>query len=198
MLDPEGPADTAGLRVGDIVTTVNNRGVGSVRQLQSVISSMLPGETARLAVWRPEPDITGGPGEAVEISVVLGRLDYLRTRGELPANQSEEHILPLGIARMATSTRRLASDSGMEYRQGVLIQEVVVGSELAEKIDAPVIVTEINGRPIADTQAFVNELRQYDLRAMTHGRRDLGGYVRATVHLADGGQETIVLRVPPN
>ena len=51
-VDRDGPAAAAGIKPGDVILRVNDSEVTSGPQLQSVVSSMLPGETAKLTIWR--------------------------------------------------------------------------------------------------------------------------------------------------
>jgi S1-C subfamily serine protease len=66
------PAHRAGMRPGDVITTVNTRSVQTVQQLQSRISSIRPGQTAVLDVWRY--DIDAGAGAMLRIDVELAQL----------------------------------------------------------------------------------------------------------------------------
>src|SRR5690606_27351852 len=49
---PGSPADLAGLEVGDVVTHVEDRPVGSVSALVSVLRRCAPGDPVALRVWR--------------------------------------------------------------------------------------------------------------------------------------------------
>ena len=66
------PAHRAGMQPGDVITTVNTRSVQTVQQLQSRISSIRPGETAKLDVWRYDTD--AGAGAMLRIDVELAQL----------------------------------------------------------------------------------------------------------------------------
>ena len=70
---PDMPADLAGLQPGDLVTRVNTDPIASVRQLQSRISSIEPGESVRLEIWRFDHLV--GAGALVRIEVPLGQID---------------------------------------------------------------------------------------------------------------------------
>ncbi|MDR0771064.1 MAG: trypsin-like peptidase domain-containing protein [Burkholderiales bacterium] len=47
-----GPAERAGLKLHDIVTEINGKPIRNAYQLQSSVSELAPGDTARLRVWR--------------------------------------------------------------------------------------------------------------------------------------------------
>jgi len=60
---PDGPADKAGLKAGDIITAVDEESVSESNVLRSVISSRRPGEEVKLKVWQE--------GEFKSLGVVL-------------------------------------------------------------------------------------------------------------------------------
>ena len=67
-----GPAWESGILPGDVITHVNEEVIGSVSQLRSTISSMMPGTSATLTIWRHDPSDT--IGDTLTISVPLSRL----------------------------------------------------------------------------------------------------------------------------
>ena len=72
-LEAGSPAEAAGLRRGDLVTRVEGDPVASVRQLQSRISSIEPGESVLLEIWRFDSSV--GAGALDRINVPLGQID---------------------------------------------------------------------------------------------------------------------------
>lgn len=65
-LAPGGPAEAAGIQVGDIITSVNGHAVDGASGLQVAIAGMAPGSTASLSINRN--------GTAMPVDVVLGTL----------------------------------------------------------------------------------------------------------------------------
>jgi len=63
-VDPGGPADKAGLRVGDVVQRLGDKLVVDSGDLPALIGQALPGERTQLGIWRQ--------GKAVELGVQLG------------------------------------------------------------------------------------------------------------------------------
>jgi len=183
-VDDLGPAGVAGVKLNDIVTHVNKRSVSTVAQLQSIISSMLPGESARLTIWRFDPRNPGG--EAQELFVALNRLDTLRAAGQLPPDNPKDSIVSLGIVRMSTSTADLARRFGAAFHPGVILEELTADSELAQRVGPGSIITDIADRPVRSVDDLLRALRDYDLRFPG---------VKATVIDADGQYAAIYLRV---
>ena len=66
------PARSAGMEPGDVVHRVNGAEVQSVRQLQSSISSIPPGQTASVQAWRF--DETAGEWKPVTFDIELSQL----------------------------------------------------------------------------------------------------------------------------
>jgi len=182
-VDAQGPAGAAGVKTNDIVTQVNNRPVSTVAQLQSIISSMLPGESAKLTIWRFDPKNEGG--EAQDLLVALNRLDTLRAAGQLPPDNPKDSIVPLGIARMTANTAEVASRFGVDFHPGVLLEELVRGSELARRIKPGSVITDIADRPVRNVDELLRVLKDFDLRFPG---------VKATVIDRDGQFAAIYLR----
>jgi serine protease Do len=184
-LEPDKPARTAGLQHQDVITHVNDEPVTSVNQLRSMISSMLPGDVARLRVWRYEP--SDGDARNLTIAVQLDRLDLLRTTGNIPRSEWLEGLERLGITEMATATPTLAGRYEVRFHAGVLVEAVVEGSELDGVIEPGSIIVSVMDRAISDLEEFFVRLNDYDVR-------DSRG-VRIMFIPPDGGQEQAILRL---
>jgi S1-C subfamily serine protease len=62
-IESGGPAETSGVLIGDIILSINDRTVGSVEELQDVLSDDLVGQTAKLHLIR------GGNAHSVDVTV---------------------------------------------------------------------------------------------------------------------------------
>ena len=51
-IDPAGPAADAGLRAGDVVVKLNDKAIGSARELSKAVKSLKQGELLRVLVRR--------------------------------------------------------------------------------------------------------------------------------------------------
>ena len=156
------PAANAGVMAYDIVTAVNGREVSAGQQLRSIVSSMRPGETCKLSLYRFDED--SQTGRTLEIDVPLSRLDTLQAMGRVdPRQQSRDSMRPLGIARMATATTSAAQAAGVEYHAGVLVQELTLGSRLARRVPVGSIITAVMDQPVRDVEEFITALADRDL-----------------------------------
>jgi len=53
-----GPADLAGMKVGDAILSMNNKTLKSVIDIQKLVSESIPGETIKIIVKRDQKVIT--------------------------------------------------------------------------------------------------------------------------------------------
>jgi serine protease Do len=158
---PRQAAMLAGVKADDVVTHVNGRTVASVPQLQSIVTSMLPGDSARLSLWRL--DRTQQTSQLLEIAVPLARWDLVRLTGRLPADQPRDSLLAYGIARMVQSTPELARSMNVPYRPGVMIQELIPESRLGKNFPVGSILVGVEGLPIRDVDELFEALDRLDL-----------------------------------
>ena len=161
-VSPDGPAYAAGLERSDIITHVNDDAVGSMSQLRSVISTMLPGDIARLRIWRNSED--EAQGTVLSIPVRLARLDSAQVAGVLPSDHPRDSLRMLGIARMSTSTPKLARDYEVPYNPGVLIQAIVPGSQLDGVVEPGWVIVRVRDALVRNVDEFFGYLEQLDLR----------------------------------
>ena len=158
----DGPAYKAGVRPDDIITHVNDEPVGSLEQLRSVISSMLPSDIARLRIWRDSED--DAQGTVLTVPVRLTRLDTVQVAGVLPGDQPRDSLRALGIARMSTSTLKLARDYGVPYSPGVLVHAIVPGSQLDGVVEPGWIIIRVMDFLVRDVDDFFGYIDQLDPR----------------------------------
>ncbi len=181
--DP-GPARDAGVRRDDVITHVNGNPVGSQAQLRSAISSMLPGETSRLSIWRSDAD----PGmRSLELPVVLTRLDGRSVAGVLPSDQPRDMLEPFGIASMSDSTRERAERDGVPYVSGVVIEAIVPRSQIDGLVPPGSLLVEVMGDPVVDIDDLFTQLKSVDLGQ--------GNDVRVAF-LIGGHRRPVILKMP--
>ncbi|MEM7228957.1 MAG: trypsin-like peptidase domain-containing protein [Planctomycetota bacterium] len=179
-VEPDSPAERGGLRRDDIITHIGRDRVSSTDQLRSVISSTLPGESIKIEVWRY--DTTIKMGRTISLDVVLETLSTLRVLGRIPEDQPQDRLEELGIERMATASRRLATQAKVPFVAGVIIRELTSDNRYGDDIVPGAIITEVAGVPVKTTNDLLTQLRQYNLLTPRFGR----GGVTVTVVKPDG------------
>ena len=163
-LEPGHPADAAGLRAGDVIESVGGRTVFGLEQLKAMISSIRPGETAVLGVWRFDP--VADTVDRFEVEVVLGELDPML------ASIAARELARLGLAEYRTSTPGAAAEIGVSHERGVIVTRTEARSELAELLPRGTIIIEAGGRRIGSVDELLTRL---DRHLETSGRTRRGG-----------------------
>lgn len=134
MVTPGSPAEAAGLKPGDVVTSIGGRRISSASRLRALIAECRPGDGVAIEVWRPRADAEGG--EILPLRAVMARLDP-----ELTARDIGMGLRAMGLNRMVTCSEQTAAEAGVPHRRGVLVQDVAPGSVAeAELPEGTVIV----------------------------------------------------------
>jgi len=145
------PAESAGVKHGDIVVTVDGRPIKETRDLIDYVSSLGPGKTVAIELLRdgshlkkevklaertgPEEEVKKGDDEKARGIDWLG-LDYQDLTAPLRQN--------LGIPARA---------------QGVVVRDIEASSPLVDEGVSPGdIVTEVNGRAVASGEELEKEV----------------------------------------
>jgi serine protease Do len=159
QVTPNSPAEKAGVKVEDVIVSVNDKKVADADETRNAISSLLPNSTARLTVVRDKKPIT--------FSVQLGNLSNLPRRAAAPAPKSEspeEHKrLGLSVAPLDDESRqRLGLDGSV---QGVLVTDVVSGSP-AERagIQPDDVILRADRTPVSDPDQLKQALGNLERR----------------------------------
>jgi len=156
-----GPAYEAGVRADDVILKVDGKIVKDNSSLLSRIATRRPGETVSLEVFRD--------GEVKKIDVVLmSRADGIARSGpagEMPAPSTpdEPEIVPaagLGIEVEPLTDEFREQWELAEEIEGVVVADVDVSSDAAEKLVPRMLITAINDEPI---------------RSITDWNRTIGG-----------------------
>jgi serine protease Do len=155
-----GPADKAGLKGGDIITTIDGRAVRDGDDLVSEITSRRPGSSIRLGYTRD--------GKQMDATVTIGDLDRvfadagIQTADASPDSQGDAGESKLGLVVRQESDSTLAK----LHMPGVVIQSVRTGSFADLQGLAPgLIITRINKQPTGTKEQFdsvVSKLKNGD------------------------------------
>jgi len=155
-----GPADRAGLKGGDIITTIDGRAVKDGDDLVSEITSRRPGSSIRLGYTRD--------GKQMDATVTIGDLDKVfadaanQTADAGPDSQGDAGEAKLGLVVRQESESTLAK----LHMPGVVIQSVRTGSFADLQGLAPgLIITRINKQPTGTKDQFdgvVSKLKNGD------------------------------------
>ncbi len=146
------PAERAGLRAGDVVLSVEGRGIESYNQLTRAIALFAPGSALKLGYLRDgkEGQLTVTVGERDESGRIAAKVPP-GTPGAGPAG-------PLGLG-VGALTPEASRASGVRVGEGVLVQKVEAGSPAAMAGVMPGdVVLEVNRRRVRNATEFAAAL----------------------------------------
>jgi serine protease Do len=123
LVQPGGPADKAGLKAGDIITTIDGRSIKDGDDLVNEIAARRPGSTVRLAYLRD--------GKQNDTTVTIGDRDKVFAEINNPqSNAAPDQHGDQGEAKLGLVVRPVseATASKLKVAGGVIIQSVRSGS----------------------------------------------------------------------
>jgi Do/DeqQ family serine protease len=141
---PDGPADRAGIRTGDVILEVNGRAVDDTQALNYRIATLPIGESTDVTVWR------NGEQRTMTLPIRTAQEDPPRATVELSGSQ------PLAGATVANLSPAVAEELGLERAySGVVVVAVrprspaqMIGLQPADRI------LKVNGQEVSSTNAL--------------------------------------------
>ena len=148
-VQPGGPADKAGLKPGDIITTVDGRSIKDGDDLVNEIASRRPGSTIRLGYLRDgkQDDTTVTIGDRDKVFASLGG----QQQNSAPEEQGDEGEAKLGIVVREAPQAMVARI----HTPGMVIQSVRTGSFAdLQGLEPGLVITHINKQPTTTKQQY--------------------------------------------
>jgi serine protease Do len=143
-VEPQSPGEQAGLKPGDVITSVNGQSIDHSFDLPAVISQLPPGSQARLGLWHDR--------KATEVTVKTVMLEDGPPQNT--RNSSEDGGGKLGLA-----VRPLKPDEQQElHTKGRLVVEEVTGPALAAGLQAGDVVLGVNGAGVTTVAELKREV----------------------------------------
>jgi serine protease Do len=143
-VDPTGPSEKAGLKAGDVITSVNGRNVDHSWDLPAIISQLPPGSQARLGIWHDR--------KATEVTVKTVLLEDSPTQ---VARASGED----GGGKLGLVLRSLQPSEQQElHTKGRLLVEDVSGPALAAGLQPGDVLLGVNGVGVATVADLKREV----------------------------------------
>ena len=165
-----GPAETAGLRAGDVVVELNGTRIHEVPDLQRHIANVAPGQRVRLGVVRE--------GAPQRITVTVAEMP-----GEEPtlAAQAGSEGFGLQVEALAPGA---AERLNLPMSQGVLVVDVATGGPADRAgLRRGDVILEVGRQPVSDARTLSQAL----------GAVPAGETALLYVHRPGGGNQFVVL-----
>lgn len=168
---PDGPAERAGIRRGDLITSIDGREVFDEKGLKFLAAIRNPGETARLALLRG------------------GRFSTVSVRVEPPPGATETDLVLLSGesvfsgARVIELSPRLAEENGLDpftRGSGIYVHSVTRGTISRNYFRPGDIIRVVNGRQVR-TIAQLQEMLRSPARSWEIEIERNGRVIRGTV-----------------
>lgn len=172
-VQPDSPAQRAGVQRGDVILSVNGTAVTDSNSLRNQVASLTPGSRATLAIVRD--------GRQDTLHVQLAELPTTRrasTRGDEAGNGGR-----FGLA-VQPITPEVAAEMGLKNAKGLVVSDVTPGSPASEAgVHTGDVIEQVNRRPVSSTA---------ELRAALDSRADRP----ALLLLSRDGRELFVALAP--
>jgi serine protease Do len=144
-----GPAEEAGIRRGDVITSFDGKQIEEMRDLPFIVATTPVGKKVTVAVIRD--------GEKRNFTVEVGEM-----KEEKESEQAEETEAELGMT-LRENTPDLAEEYNLPVQNGVVVVEVLPNSPAASAGLKPGdVILEVDQEPLKDLGDFRKKTGQYE------------------------------------
>ncbi|MGA2167142.1 MAG: trypsin-like peptidase domain-containing protein [Terracidiphilus sp.] len=144
-----GPADKAGVKVGDIITTIDGRSIKDGDDLVNEIASRRPGSTIRMGYLRD--------GKQADTTITIGDRDKVfADQGNQQAETNPDEKGNASEAKLGMVVREVSPSTAAKlHTPGVLIQSVRSGSFAdLQGLEPGLVILRINKQPTGTKDQF--------------------------------------------
>ena len=174
----DGPANTAGMKAGDVILSVDGDAIKELKELPRLIADIHPGNDSTVTVWRD--------GSRKNLQVKIGTQPTSRqvAANDTGSDTVEDHV---GLAVQSLNPE-IARELGMDEKAtGVVVLSVKPGSPAAEKgLRRGDVLTKAGGKELKSPGDLTDSLQ----KARKDGRKSVLALVKRA-----GGQRFIALPV---
>jgi serine protease Do len=139
-----GPADKAGVRRGDVITSVNGAAVKDTNDLRNDVAQLKPGSEVKLTLVRD--------GKEQTVAATLSERKAARAEREEGAAGSESGGFGMSVEPL---TRDRAQELGLSTASGVIVVDVQSGGRAADAGLRPGdVILEVDRKPVTSPDAL--------------------------------------------
>jgi serine protease Do len=174
-VQPNGPAQQAGLRAGDIVLSFAGERIEDPARFRNLIASTPPGVDAELEVFRE------GNQQSVGVKLMIRPEDeQAKTSSTAKSKQIKQVEAPEAGAEVHDLTPELAHRLGMDGARGALVTKVIPGTIAARAgLRVGDVVVLIGSQEVRNAEQFDELMKQQELeKGVRIQVRSLGGIRR--------------------
>jgi serine protease Do len=155
---PNGPAEKAGVKPGDVVTEFNGRPIANTTDLQKMVSASKPGTSVALKVMRNGKEQTlHATVEELDLEAERGQRQSRNNAPQAPEEQGQDSF-GLTLSNVSPQTaRRLQMPSG---ESGALVTEVDPDGPSAGALRQGDVILSVNGQKISSASDAGRELQK--------------------------------------
>ena len=169
---PDGPAEKAGIKIGDIISTLNGRRMESARDLEVGVRGMMLTDVVKVGVWRKGREFT------FDVPV-LERVDDPQRFADM-ANLEDNVVAKLGILGIDISEKLSAMLPDLRHPFGVVVARVGSAPYSGGALETGDVIYEINGTPavnIKELRVQLDRLKSGDAVVLQVERKDKLTYI---------------------
>jgi serine protease Do len=158
-IEADAPASKSELRPFDLITHIDGTPIDTDSQLQHEILKKKIDQNVQLTVWRK--------GQTIKVPIKTGELpnEIARTSNALPIQPRQpslENVGKFGL-QVQELTEEVAKRLKLPTQKGVIVTDVQDNSiAAAQDIQREDVITEVDGKPVADVQSFRDALNKAD------------------------------------
>ncbi len=164
---PDGPAQKAGIQIGDIVSTLNGRRMESARDLEVGIRGMMLTDVVKIGVWRKGRELT------FDVPVIEREDDPQRFADMV--NLEDNVVTKLGILGIDISDKLSDMLPDLRHPFGVVVARVGSAPYSGGSLETGDVIYEINGTPavnIKELRVQLDRLKSGDAVVLQVERHD--------------------------
>jgi serine protease Do len=143
-VEPKSPSERAGLKPGDVITSVNGHYIDHSFDLPTIIADIPPGTTAHIGIWHDHK------ADTVDVKTVLLDEEPARTA----RSENEDGGGKLGLAVRPLDPK----EQQQLHTRGRLLVEDVSGPALAAGLQAGDVVLGVNGAGVSSVADLKREV----------------------------------------